>query len=503
MKTKLIPGAVGALGLLWAHAAQASTVNLDDTDAITTTKYASELLSSAAGSVSTVDGKSYYHVTDGNEFSMTRTLQTDGGGDDIGVRFIFTNLVFVGTGNDASNLSVSNDRAVRRYGSDGEAGDSVTTWIVEDAARSDVLTISLGETVAISGDAPATVQLVVTGADSGTSLFPDVEPEENNVGPVAVLEVAGALEVSTTPMDQTASVEEDFMRFKAGDGVADNGLLASLGSFAVSANTTYLNPVDGTFVALGDLFTPGSGSGAAATGSMISLNGEFAFLKSVTLQDPDDETSNNDTVPRDFCDDVDTTELLMAATATTAAKVAKTPLTVDGNEKELCIELYDPDSDSEGEKASQIPAGDYSASLEFEPPATPGRDSAMPAGTKAAALGRQHRARRQQRGDSGHVQPGSLLPARRQQRGDFGHVQPGSPSPAYLRHEQQCPHGGLQLHAHPRVRHDGHLGQRCRGRAGRRRDHRAGHPERGVGFRERRTHRRYHRLRRCAASSGP
>ena len=104
MRTKLILGAIGALGLLWVHVAQALTVDLD-AETIAVTKYASETLSGASGSVTTVDGTSYYHIQDNTtDFIVTRTLQTDGGGDDIGVRFIFTNLVFVGTANDASVL---------------------------------------------------------------------------------------------------------------------------------------------------------------------------------------------------------------------------------------------------------------------------------------------------------------------------------------------------------------------------------------------------------------
>ena len=138
--------------------------------------------------------------------------------------------------------TVSNGRTVRPLGMDGDAGKSVTTWAVEGAQRDDVLTITLGDTVAISGDGPVTVQLMVTGADSGTSFFDDITPAVNDTGPTSIIEVADAIDVTTDGMDQTASVEASFMRFKAGDGVdgvANNGLLASLGSFAVAVNLTH------------------------------------------------------------------------------------------------------------------------------------------------------------------------------------------------------------------------------------------------------------------------
>ena len=412
MRTKLILGAAGALGLLWAQVGQAydgGYLNADATPKFAVTKYASETLSSANNRMTAVEGKSYYYITDTNNFVITRTLQADGASSgESGVRFKFTNLLFVG--NDSSDPTTSSkltvaaatggtpaalsDDNIRRYGSDGTAEKSVSTWAVTGLKRGHVLTLNLGNDVAISGDGPVTVELVVTGGSAGSSLFDDVTAADNNVSPTAILEAANAINVSTMGMNQIASVDKSFMRFKPGGGVANNGLLASLGTFEVKVNAMHKHARSSADVDLTHLYKAGV-AGPPMLHSRISLNGELAFVKKVSLQYPADSTPDNVT-DRRFCDDTGGgTQLLTPATATAAAKIAKIPLSTTATQatKELCIELYDPDSDSEGEKASQIPAGDYSASLEFTPaddasdPDGPGRDAAMPPGTKVAALG--------------------------------------------------------------------------------------------------------------------
>ena len=178
----------------------------------------------------------------------------------------------------------------------------VTPSVVSGGGRGDKR-VQFGFTTDATNMVPDDAVLLVTigrlGADPDTPGSITVTASRTFAGeriadftrlPDAV-KVARALNVTVTPQNQTASVEEGFMKFKSGDGVSGDQLAAQVGKLLVgiattTPATTFYNAGRGDVAS--STLRPGEVSLASHIASEVAITftGETAFLADDDADDP-------------------------------------------------------------------------------------------------------------------------------------------------------------------------------------------------------------------------
>ena len=151
--------------------------------------------------------------------------------------------------------------------------------------------VQFGFTTDTSNPAPADARLLVTLSRLGVDLnnpgsitvtasrtFAGERIVESTVLTNAVM-TADALSVKATPQMQTASVEDSFLKFKAGTGVADDQLAANVGKLEIGIATT-TPPTTFLDAGRGDATSGGEVTAAShiASDAVIAFLGDTSFV---------------------------------------------------------------------------------------------------------------------------------------------------------------------------------------------------------------------------------
>ena len=159
-------------------------------------------------------------------------------------------------------------------------GFTTTSTVVPDDA---VLLVAIGR-LGADPDTPGSITVTASRTFAGERISDFTRLPE-------AVKVARALNVTVTPQNQTASVEEGFMKFKPGTGVSGDQLAAQVGKLLVgiattTPATTFYNAGRGDVAS--SALRPGEVSLAShiANEAAITFTGETAFLADDEADDP-------------------------------------------------------------------------------------------------------------------------------------------------------------------------------------------------------------------------
>ena len=356
-KQAMVAMVAGILGLM-SSSVLAAVINLDASATMKTTpvaNYAVETLSKDATRFTVGEDKAtYYHVTDNNaDWTVTGAVGISGGAGTMVVRFSFENLVFVTT----PTTAISGSGTISPL-TTAMVGESEAVYTVDNHAVTDTITLSLGDTVAISPTAPVSVTMTVR-----PELFADIVGE-HEIGYRSTITVGNGLSMTKTTKSPTASVMHRFRRFKDDGAPTD----ANMGSITIGLVAGVLDAADSEDAMLADLIAPGTDAvgNAPAGGTLLSLVGDFSFAKGVSLQVlPETDTNmcaalgatvGTTTVANLLERDADTMVVMPIVNQTIAVD--------DTYTRRLCVHVYDP----EDMKSMVIPTTDaYVAMVNVAP----------------------------------------------------------------------------------------------------------------------------------------
>ena len=355
-KQAIVAMAAGILGLM-SGSVVAAVINLDDDATMKATpvaNYAVETLSKEATRFTVGEDKAtYYHVTDSGGWTVTGAVGISGGAGTMVVRFSFENLVFV----DPPMADIAGGGTMAAL-TTAMAGTSQAVYTVDGHAVTSVITLTLGDTVAISPTAPVTVTMIVR-----PELFADIVGE-HEIAYRSAITVGNGLSMTKKAKSPTASVIHRFRRFKDDDAPTD----ANMGSITIDLATGVLNAVNSQAATLTDLIAPGTPAigNTPAGGTLLSLVGDFSFAKGVSLQVLPDPDTNMCAAVGTEVGGIAVANLLErdADTMVVMPIVNQTIAVDDTYTRRLCVHVYDP----EDMKSMVIPTTDaYVAMVNVAP----------------------------------------------------------------------------------------------------------------------------------------
>ena len=198
-----------------------------------------------------------------------------------------------------------------------------TTNNVPDTA---VLLVSIGR-LGADPDTPGSITVTASRTFAGERISDFTRLAD-------AVKVARALNVTVTPQNQTASVQEGFMKFKPGDGVSGDQLAAQVGKLLVGIATT--TPATTFYNAgRGDVASSPLRAGEVslashiATEAAITFTGETAFLA-------DDDGEGDEAKKRVYVGDVD-------------CDPVGSSIVDDNGMLKSTLPLFDNDGDNDGE----------------------------------------------------------------------------------------------------------------------------------------------------------